>query len=59
MSHLLVTYKDLAKFLHPFNNTIYNFTYIYILTLNSSNKKNNKKTKKTTIIELIIRNNDI
>ena len=47
MTHL----KDLAKFLHPFNNTIYNFTYI--LTLNSSDKK----TK--TITELIIRNNDI
>ena len=46
MTHL----KDLAKFLHPFNNTIYNFTYI--LTLNSSDKKK-------TIIELVIRNNDI
>ena len=52
MTHLLVTYKDLAKFLHPFNNTIYIYIYIYILTLNSSNKKK-------TIIELIIRNNDI
>ena len=51
MIHLPVTYKDLAKFLLPFDNTIYNFTYI--LTLNSSDKK----TK--TIIELIIRNNDI
>ena len=48
MTHL----KDLAKFLHPFNNTIYNFTYI--LTLNGSDKKKIK-----TIIELIIRNNDI
>ena len=27
MTQLPVTYKDLAKFLHPFNNTIYKFTY--------------------------------
>ena len=44
MTHLPVTYKDLAKFLHPFNNTIYNFTYIYILTLNSSNQKKKKSS---------------
>ena len=40
MTHLPVNYKDLAKFLHPFNNTVYNFTYI--LNLNSSDKKKKK-----------------
>ena len=41
MIHLPVTQKDLAKLLLPFNNAIYNFTYI--LTLNSSDKKKQKQ----------------
>ena len=53
MTHLPVTYKDLVRLLHPFNNTIYNF--FDILILNSSNQKK----KIIIIIELIIRNNDI
>ena len=40
MIHLPVTLKDLANILHPYNNAIYNFTYI--LTLNSSDQKNQK-----------------
>ena len=31
------------KFLHPFDNTIYNFTYM--LPLNNSHQKKNKKKK--------------
>ena len=41
MTHLPVTYKDLVRLLHPFNNTIYNFFDILILNSSNQKKKNN------------------